>query len=256
MQTILSDLKNRIDFFLRNRLVFSRKNYSETFEHTQFVTDNQEQKDLFDYLEKKYGLKTDCGLKQKTLLENIYCLNLFDKYFSKHNQTEISVLDIGSKNWSYVKSEYLFFTSLCKKLILDGIELDAYRVCTNLYNRYELAKYYSKVLKGTSYISGDFLKHAKKYDYIIWILPFVTEYPLTRWGLPLKYFKPAEMLKHAYDSLKSNGEMLIVNQGEYEYGVQKQLNKSLNITAEYYGEIEDVFNIFKNKRYCTKITKT
>ena len=65
------------------------------------------------------------------------------------------------------------------------------------------------------YIAGDLLKHNQKYDYIIWYLPFITEYPLIKWGLPLKYFKPLKMLEHAYHLLNKNGELLIINQGRF-----------------------------------------
>ena len=95
-----------------------------------------------------------------------------------------------------------------------------------------------------------------KYDRIIWILPFITEYPLLRWGLPLKYFIPEKMLFHAYELLNPNGELLIINQGENEYKIQQSLNSKLSITGiTYYGEQEDRFNLFRNKRFCCKIIK-
>ena len=60
-----------------------------------------------------------------------------------------------------------------------------------------------------------------KYDYIIWFLPFVLYEPHKYWGLPKKYFYPEKLLDHAYNLLNQNGEMLIVNQGEKEFEVQK-----------------------------------
>ena len=63
------------------------------------------------------------------------------------------------------------------------------------------------------------------------------------------------MLLHAYELLNKNGELLIVNQGEKEYNLQKELNKKMNINAVYLGEIEDIFNLFYHKRYCSRIKK-
>ena len=127
-------------------------------------------------------------------------------------------------------------------------------MCSNFYNRYEISKFYKKDLKNTEYIAGDFLKHSQKYDYIVWILPFITEYPLIKWGLPLEYFKPEEMLLHAYDLLKPDGEILIINQGEKEAEIQTELFKQTGLAAEFTPEkIDDIFGLLKNDRYCSKV---
>ncbi|MBR2068367.1 MAG: hypothetical protein IJ877_01265 [Candidatus Gastranaerophilales bacterium] len=223
MKYIFENFKNIFDFSFRNRLPFSLKNYFEKESLTN-------------------------------ILRNIYYFQTFDKYFKAENK-KISILDIGSKNWEYVKAQYYFFKTYSKDFVLNGIELDYNRLNTNFYSRYEIAKFYTKNLENTNYIKGDFLEHNQKYDYIIWILPFVSKYPLIKWGLPLKYFKPLEMLSHAMYLLNSKGQMLIVNQGKKEYSIQKELNEKLNLKAEYFGEIEDKFNLFKNKRYICKIVK-
>ena len=255
MAYFFDNLRNCFDFFLRNKITLSRKNYCEKPQDLSGLVFDDEQKSLYERLENKYG----SGLKENTVkrnfLNNIYFLNIFDKYLSRKDGKEISALDIGSKNWAYVKSEYLFFKSFAKDFMLKGIELDAYRMYSNFYTRYEAAKFYTKDMPETEYIAGDFLEHNQKYDYIIWSLPFIIEYPLVKWGLPLRYFKPEEMLEHSYELLNKNGEMLIINQGEEEYEIQQNLYKRLKISYEPIGEIEDKFNLFKNKRYCSKIIK-
>ena len=99
------------------------------------------------------------------------------------------------------------------------------------------------------------MAHNEKYDYIIWILPFITEYPHVKWGLPLKYFRPEEMLSHAYSLLNENGEMLIFNQGENEYNIQKELISKLGLNCKLIGEVENEFNPYRNKRFCSIIVK-
>ena len=253
----ISNFRNGFNFFLRNLITFSRKNYYEAPQELNDIFDNKEQENLYNTLKNKYGLFLSQNTTRRLFLLNLYYLNIFDKYLSKKTTNNASILDIGSKNWEYVKSEYIFFQSFIKNFNLNGIELDAYRMCSNFYNRYEIAKFYTKDLPNTNYIRGDLLEHQQKYDYIIWILPFITKYPLVKWGLPLKYFKPQEMLKHAYNLLNPEGELLIINQGEEEYAIQQDLIGELDIPKIYLplGEIEDSFDLFKNKRYCSKLTK-
>lgn len=254
----LDNLKNSFDFFLRNHITFSRKNYSEKNIDLNKIVFTDKQNKIFDYLRMNYNFNLLENTSNKNFFLNLYLLSVFDMSLSKETNKPISVLDIGSKNWAYVKSEYAFFKSFAKGLTLNGIELDAYRMYSNFYNRHEIAKFYIKDLKDTNYIIGDLMEHSQKYDYIIWILPFITEYPLVKWGLPLKYFKPYEMLIQAYNLLNPGGELLIINQGEEEYSIQQELISKMNTERIYLplGEIEDNFSLFKNKRYCSKLIKT
>ncbi len=254
MKYFYTDFRNNIDFFLRSLITISRKNYCEKPADINKLFDNKEQRCLYNELEKRYDLGSFKKLNEVNFLTNLNFLDIFEKHIMPEEKT-LSVLDIGSKNWNYAASEYVFFKSFTNKLRLRGIELDAYRLCTNLYNRYEIAKFYTKDLEDTEYIPDNLMNHTEKYDYIIWILPFITEYPLLRWGLPLKYFKPEEMLEHAYSLLNNNGELLIINQGEDEYQIQTELNKKLNLCYEPIGEVSSVFSPFKNKRFCSKIIK-
>ena len=257
MQYFIDNLRNNFDFFLRNLITLSRKNYYETPEDISDIFENKEQENLYNTLKNKYGDLISQNTTRRIFLLNLYYLNIFDKYLSPKTKDNISILDIGSKNWEYAKSEYVFFKSFIKDYTLNGIELDVYRMCSNFYNRYEIAKFYTKDLPNTNYIQGDFIEHQQKYDYIIWILPFITKHPLVKWGLPLKYFKPKEMLTHAYNLLNIGGELLIINQGEEEYSIQQELiNKTLpNNNYIPIGKIEDCFKVFKNQRFCSKLVK-
>ena len=254
MGYLFDDLKNSFDFFLRNKITISRKNYVEKGVNLENIFQDDEQKKLYFSLKDKYDLTPLYKYNDINFLTNLYYLDILDKHISPDSKP-ISVLDIGSKNWNYAGSEYVFFKHFSEGLSLNGIELDAWRVCTNLYSRYEIAKFYTKDLENTNYIAGDFMTHNRQYDYIIWFLPFITEYPHIRWGLPLKYFKPEEMLKHAIELLNEGGELLIINQGENEYNIQKELYKGLNINCQDTGEVTNAFSPFKNKRYCSVVKK-
>ena len=210
---MFNDLKNRFDFFIRSHTKFSRKNYRGEIENR----------------------------------ESAYVFDILNKYLKPDYQESLKVLDIGSKNWAYVRGEYNFFRQFTSKLFLDGVELDAYRLYSNLYSRYEAAMFYIKGLENVNYYPDNLLNIRGKYNYIIWLLPFVTPYPLKCWGLPMKYFMPEKLLKHAYELL--DGEMFIVNQGEEEAEIQKAMLEKLRIPYKFLGIISSKALEYKNLRY-------
>ena len=216
------DLKNKIDYYLRTLTKFSRKNYFEDLELKQAI--------------------------------NNYTFDVLSKALKPVSQDNLRVLDIGSKNWEYAKGEYNFFKQFCNNLNLDGVEIDAYRLYSNFYSRYEVAKFYIKDLDGAEYYADNLLNINKKYDYIVWFLPFVTKYPHKRWGLPENMFMPEKLLAHAYKILKK--EMLIINQSEEEAKIQQQLLESQNIPYKPLGVIKSNFYEFKNQRYGFVVKKT
>lgn len=256
MKYFLRNPKNNIDFFLRQRLSFSRKNYSEKNESKEGLFEGKcEALEREKFLLEKYDLESlKSNSTIQNYLENLYTIDILDNYFAPSLSTSQPLnlptcLDIGCKNWFYAKGEYAFFKKYCNNLKLDGIEIDANRLYSNFYSRKEVAKFYTKGLENTNYIEGDFLKHNGEYDFMVWILPFVIEEPLVKWGLPLRYFKPEEMLKKAYDSLKTGGNMLILNQGQAEHDAQIKLCEKLNILYTTFGEVKSDFLHYNIERY-------
>lgn len=218
---MFTDLRNSFDFFIRNNTKFSRKN---------FIEKNRK-------------------LIKRNIQENLYTEDVLEQAFRKILNKKLAILDIGCKNWFYAKGEHAFFSNFCKDFTLDGVEIDAHRLYSNFYSRYEVAKYYTKDLSNTNYIAGNLLDLNKKYDYIIWFLPFVLKEPHIYWGLPKKYFYPERLLRHAYTLLNSGGQMLIINQGEVEAKEQEHLLKKLNINFTSLGEIKSEHFEYKNKRF-------
>ena len=180
---MFEDLKNNIDFFIRNNTKFSRKNYIE---------------------------KNESEI-ERNIAQNKYVKEILERHFLKSQKAQLQVLDIGCKNWFYAKGEYEFFSEFSSDFMLDGVEIDAYRLYSNFYSRYEVAKFYIKDLKNVNYIAGNLLNIDKKYDYIIWFLPFVTYEPHKFWGLPKKHFCPEKLLSHAVSLLNDGGQMMILN---------------------------------------------
>ena len=239
----MSDLKNIFDFYIRQKTKFSRKNYSPKAQNVLGILPPSE----YDLT----ILKTD--ITKQHCLENLYILDILDKYFRVYPKEDLKVLDIGSKNWNYAKGEYIFFNRHCHHLEMTGIELDAYRLCWNLYSRYEIARYNIKYLPFTYYIADDFLNLEDKFDYITWFMPFITANPHKKWGLPMKYFQPEKMLMHAHESLNDGGAIFVVNQGEAEYWLQKKLCEDLGIPYKEIGLIESEHSLYKLPRYAMLI---
>ena len=220
-------LKNEIDFFIRSKTKFSRKNFVE------------KSPTIINFIEK----------------ENTYIYKILDKFFEKRNLPSTRILDIGSKNWSYAQAQHKYFSNFCNNFLMDGVEIDAHRLYPNFYSRFEASKFYTKGLENTNYICANILDINQKYDYITWFLPFITQYPLKKWGLPKRFFQPEKLLLHAYNLLEQNGQMLIINQGENEANIQKELLEKLNIKYKFLGEITIENSPYPQKRYGYIITK-
>lgn len=225
---MFDDLKNNIDFFIRSNTKFTRKNFVEKNEKILF----------------------------RNYLENLYTFDLLAQNFKLYSTSNLRVLDIGCKNFFYAQGEYQFFKTFSIDVKLDGIELDAYRLYSNLYSRYETAKFFIKGNNNIRYIADNLLNlNNIEYDCIVWFLPFVKIEPLQYWGLPKKYFLPEKLLHHAYSLLKENGQMLIVNQGVEEAQLQKNLLDRLNIKYIDKGIVKSEFLEYKNDRYAFLIIK-
>lgn len=224
---MFEDFKNSIDFFLRKNIRFSRKN---------FIEKNKK-------------------IIQRNVAENQYIFDILTKYIQPINKDKARILDIGSKNWFYARAEYDFFKKNHKDFVLDGVEIDAYRLYSNFYNRFEVAKYYIKDLKNVNYIVANLLDIDKNYDYILWFLPFVLPRAHVMWGLPKKIFYPEKLLIHAFSLLNKNGKMLIVNQGEKEALKQKELLEKLCISYLNLGEVKSNYFNYQNKRFGFLIEK-
>lgn len=264
---IFENIKNSVDFFLRQKFAFSRKNYSEKNEDKEGLLASPKALEKEQELIAKYDLDyLKNNSTRQNYLENLYTIDVLDKHFTPHpgfahplpqgaRVKELKVLDIGCKNWFYAKGEYFFFKKYCQNLQLNGIELDSNRLYTNLYSRKQVALFHIRDLQNTNYIEGNLLNHSAKYNYIIWILPFVVKDPLIRWGLPMKYFQPAELLKKTYDLLENSGSMLIINQGEYEYEVQQKLCEKLEIKYNTFGEVKSEILTYNIPRYSILIER-
>lgn len=252
MKSSYLNLKNKIDFSIRNFLKLSRKNYSISPQDNSKIFTDKNTKAIESNLLKKYDFEHyKNNSSTSNYLENLYLLDLLDKNICIQEKNEIRVLDLGCKNWELIHAQFAFFKKHTPILHLEGIEIDAFRLNTQFFSRKEIAKFHSKKIPNAKYLAKDFLNQNEKYDYILWILPFVFEPTLNAWGLPSKHFLPKQMLHHALNSLNENGQILILNQGEEEFEEQQKLLEETGATYVPVGKILNDFSPYRFERYLT-----
>lgn len=263
---LLNNLFNTVFFNLRSKIAFSRpiKSLSnENKEHifTDILTKNEAKRLLKTYyMADIYNNSSIINYK-----ETLYTVKLLEDVFDSaqiiDNISSLDILDVGSKNFSYARALYSFFsyykTTIKREICLDGVEVDPFRIMSDFHSRYDYAMYNINKLPNTRYITTDLLElTGKSYDLITWFLPFLTETPLIKWGLPIGYLKPEQMLEKAIDLIRPNGIILLVNQTEREKIIQLKIIKDLGLS---YIEIEkpytNIFSPYKFERYVTLVKK-
>ncbi len=213
---------------------------------------NESKQDLFAHLpvnERKQANDTAKHLHSDFHLQHLYenssadnyRLNLFYLEMLERALSEaapeipqtIHAADIGPSDWFYVHALYValkWWNSPTGRAVqLAGYEADAYRVCSNLFSRYDQAHGYMHGLEEVHYIPRRFTRQPGKFDFIAMLFPFVFLRDHLAWGLPLRRFNPVELLRDAWASLKPGGVLVIVNQGEAEHLAQRDMLLAENI---------------------------
>ncbi len=218
---------NQLDYLLRNFIKWRRKGYSlkHTLTASHISILNRHNPIAAERLIHTYHLLNWLQFSDlNNLLENFYYLEMLESALLRSNielHDNIHVADIGVSYWFYVRSFYALLTwyksSTPRSFWLSGYEIDPFRVYLNFHSRYDLAQAYIKGLQNVSYHPKEFSYESEKFDMITLLFPFIFLSDHLQWGLPFNQFKPKILLQNAYLSLKVNGLMIIVNQGEEEY---------------------------------------
>ncbi|GEM_PF-5856886 len=231
---MISDIKNRIFFNLRNKLQLSRKSYKPPYEQK-----NNLHLEDYKYLFNKYNL-TNLESKYSQSLFNIqlYHLQLLDKFINHFltKQTCLHILDAGCDNWHYLPSLWFWAKSICDNIRIDGIELDAWKMYINGHTKVSFALGIISEYANVNYIHGNVLNYHQSPNFIFSSLPFIENTEAKHWHLPKKYFKPQQYLQHLWDILTPNGLLMVINVDEEEWLIQKNLFQKLNINLLIAGE--------------------
>jgi SAM-dependent methyltransferase len=169
----------------------------------------------------------------------------------------LRVLDIGSKNFDYVDALAGFFSwaNAGGPVEVTGIEVDAHRRYTDLRTRRAWADHYASFVPGSRYLAGDLEDHQGRYDAVTWFFPFVSEFPLRRWGLPHRLFRPQALFDHAWDLLEPGGTMVIVNLNAAEEALQQGLIRARGLEATSAGPVPGSFSTRAADQRVTLVSK-
>ncbi len=134
----------------------------------------------------------------------------------------LRVIDIGSKDFAYATALERFFrwrgSERGRELELDGVELDGYVVYRDLYSRADHAHAHAARLgPHVRYHVMDIRAWAgAPADAITWFYPFLSPYPLLRWGLPLRHYRPGALVRCALGRLREGGLLITLHQTREE----------------------------------------
>ena len=176
-------------------------------------------------------------------IENLYLLDLLDQHLDS-KILKGSGLDIGCRSFSHLPALSVF-----ARHEWHGVELDAHARYWNGYTRRAYGEWMAQQRCGSHYIADSLLQVQGRFNTISWLLPFVVEAALQRWGLPARYFQPQPLLEKACSLLADDGVMIIINQGEHEADVQQVLFETVLVKVGQLGRVDSVFSPFKQPRY-------
>ena len=270
MIQFFTNLRNMIDYPLRQLFHWRRRGLSLSYQSKKDMFSEfseEEQKRLYKKVE-DYSETYDLDWIQRNsnrriYRQNLYYLALLETVFEnagvKSLPETLSIADVGISDWFYVQVIYSF----CKKwkaenerkILLEGFEVDAYRVYSDFYSRMDYALAYSSNLKNVKYFPEAFKSSEESYDLVFMFFPFIFSREHLQWGLPLKIYDPALLLSEARKSLKPGGYLLIVNQGEEEAEVQAKLLQNLGLNVIYHQKFDSDFYPYDLSRYAFLMKK-
>ena len=100
MKYFFQNIKNNIDFFLRQKFSFSKLNYFAKNEEKEGLFSSigcfERERTLYDKFDLAY-LKSNST--RANYLENLYMLDVLDTFLNIDFSNNLKVLDIGCKNW-------------------------------------------------------------------------------------------------------------------------------------------------------------
>lgn len=255
--------KNSLDYAIRQKIHFdprpvsglkvNRQNILLSYPHeSRELVKNQ-----IDRLNTHYHF-ADYSLNHSTAesKENYFYLSMLDKALQEI-QTKLpetlKAADIGPSSWFYVHALTAALTwygsSQPRSIHLAGYEVDAYRLYSDFRTRKDHALGNMLGLSNVEYIDHGFSVQPAAFDVITLFFPFVFEKDHLQWGLPGGLFDPAILMKAAWDSLRPNGLIVIVNQGINEHQAELKLLDDLGIPVSSVFRMDSLLFSYPLDRY-------
>jgi hypothetical protein len=198
------DVRNSVDFFLRNRLRLGR----EVKAHLA-------------------APETDWKLQEE-----------FRQFFSRFDWKSLLapfaqadplvVADIGARNFAFGPVIDKVFEKAEVTAEIHGIEIDSFRLLSGFHTRKNFGDYYAAQMRKGYFHPTDFLMWNEPLHLALLLNPFVSEEPTLAWGLPLSTLHPERMFRHTFNCLApQNGLMLLTCPSVEEMEIAKELAKTV-----------------------------
>ncbi len=135
----------------------------------------------------------------------------------------VSALDIGSGVFQYATALQRWLrqdaVAPSRPVALRGLEIDGFGVYRDGHSRADHAIAHAALAgPGTSFEVGDVTRLClPPQDVVSLFFPFLSAYPLLRWGSPLTHLRPRRLLRRAVATVRVGGWLVIANQTVAEF---------------------------------------
>lgn len=206
-------------FAVRSRLTWSPPAFKRLASRAQVEdTLTSEGRRRLRELERRYDLATwssCCSLLEWR--ESLYALDVVDRFVPKELPTGRG-LDVGAKNGATLPG-----LATAQPRGWDAVELDAHRRYAWGSTRRVYGEALAHHFADCRFVSGSVTDLQGPWALVTWFLPFLTQEPLEAWGLPQRYLEPERLLRHVLANVLPGGQVLILNQGDDEAALQRDL---------------------------------
>ncbi len=143
----------------------------------------------------------------------------------------LAAVDVGCGDFHYATALLQFLRlggAAPRPVALRGIELDGHGVYRDGHSRADHARQHAELAAtgggSARFEVANFLRvRLPPQDVVTMFYPFLTAYPLLRWGLPLSQLRPRALLQGAAAALRPGGCLVLVHQTDAEAGRARRL---------------------------------
>lgn len=118
-----------------------------------------------------------------------------------------------------------------RRVVLRGVEIDGFGIYRDGHSRADHARAHAALAgDGVGFEVADFARLALPLqDVVTMFYPFLSAYPLLRWGSPLTHLGPRRLLQRAVAALRPGGWLLVASQTEVEFARLRELLAALPV---------------------------